>query len=654
GDGDDGGRGARRRHLAFVTALARHPPSLRVFRLASEVSFVLLCAGVALRAWEAVGRDGDGDEGDEQGGRGCGRGGVADDGKLEVGSEDWRDDVAGDRRRRGTDDGGARIAPEKVGELLFAPPPDAATAGDLRRGRRRRYAPLRRRGRRRDGNNDDDDDNNKDNDSSNDNEIGRANGESADGLNDDDGDDDVFCEEAGDIYPQIPPPPLPPPSSSVLGAALDSFTVTCAFLILFTVSSAEGGRYIDDRSKLSWTGSWMKHVAKVAAPAFPLALFLLGASAAIVPWRKRKDGWIVLSTTVGAPLFPVTFRDGFVGDVLTSAVRPLQDLAFTAFFVPLGLRAWWSDGYSMDDVERAGVPLERSWILHTTVLPACTLSPLWWRFLQNLRQCRDARRRWPHLGNALKYLLAAGVASFGLFDPGARGRAPWRTCFLLATLYQVWWDVAMDWGLLERDPAFQGRDGRGIASRRWPWRLRSRRLYRRRWAYGAIFVVNFCLRFAGMLTLIPPVYLSRATGMIVDPRRDGPELRLFAGSLLACAEIFRRAIWALLRLEWEVVRRESNGDGREEGGQPLELGPSKLVEEGCMRPMSIATSGSIGRTWPRRRAFWPLAFTRESFSAESLSDMSNLDDIQILSELCVWATVFSGIAIVAAAHRAVL
>jgi hypothetical protein len=31
-----------------------------------------------------------------------------------------------------------------------------------------------------------------------------------------------------------------------------------------------------------------------------------------------------------------------------------------------------------------------------------------------------------------------------------------------------------------------------------------------------------------------------------------------------------------------------------------------------------------------------------------------LNDIQILSELCVWATVFSGVAIIAAAHREVL
>ena len=79
-----------------------------------------------------------------------------------------------------------------------------------------------------------------------------------------------------------------------------------------------------------------------------------------------------------------------------------------------------------------------------------------WRFLQNLWQCYDAKRRWPNLGNALKYLLAAEVAIFGVFDPTVKQSPAWLACFLVATLYQIWWDVFMDWGLLKR------RDGLGF------------------------------------------------------------------------------------------------------------------------------------------------------------------------------------------------
>lgn len=162
-------------------------------------------------------------------------------------------------------------------------------------------------------------------------------------------------------------------------AALDALTLTCAFLILFTISSAEGGRYIDHQSSQSTASAWMKFVAKIAAPTFPLALFAISVVKLVLPWKKRRAAWTILSLTIGAPFHEVTFRDGFVGDVLTSAVRPLQDLAYTVYFtVPAGFRgmvgAWWSGegSYTLDAAE---VPLERSWLLHTVILPGCTLSP---------------------------------------------------------------------------------------------------------------------------------------------------------------------------------------------------------------------------------------------------------------------------------------
>jgi len=170
----------------------------------------------------------------------------------------------------------------------------------------------------------------------------------------------------------------------------------------------------------------------------------------------------------------VTFRDGFIGDILTSTVRPLQDLAFTTFYILSGLQGWWTASYSID--EAAG-PVERSWVVHTVILPACVVSPLWWRFLQNLRQSYDGRCRWPYLGNALKYFLAAEVALFGLFEPDAKQNVLWIGCFVGATLYQVWWDVFQDWALLEKNE-----DGSGY------YRLRSGRTTRgvlRCWATTA-------------------------------------------------------------------------------------------------------------------------------------------------------------------------
>lgn len=338
-------------------------------------------------------------------------------------------------------------------------------------------------------------------------------------------------------------------------------------------------------------------------------------------------------------------RDGFIGDIITSAVRPLQDLLFTLFFVPLGLRAYWSY-YNVDDNATA-VPIERNWFLHTLLLPACTLSPQWWRFCQNLRQTYDAKKRWPYLGNAMKYMAAAQVATFGMFDPSVKHNPLWITSFALATLYQVWWDVCMDWGLVEWNSI-----QRTVT-------LRTARLYKWTWVYYVIFVINFLLRFVGMITLIPPVHLSRTTGLIV---RTFPDFGMFVGSLAACAEIFRRTVWALLRLEWEVIKIRNNntavGDINHQSSfvvpdnniekkenEEDELSSTGLdYHENDMQPMAIESSivtSTMRLPNISLKSFW-------------LSDMSDLNDIQILTELCAWATVFSGIAIVAAAHREIL
>ena len=271
-----------------------------------------------------------------------------------------------------------RITPEAVGTLLFAPPPDSIS-GNAAWMVYQRHRPLRRlrrrRKRSRSGGNLMDEEGDLSEQEGGSGYIGEV--EIPDATTDSE-------EEGATSPPDVLQPPLPPSSSAVVGAALDVLTVTCACLVLFTVSSAEGGRYIDqthtaDGDEGGNSGSdgtaepWMPFVAKMASPLFPLALFLLAVVWVVFPWRRRKGAWTIASLTIGAPFYEVTFRDGFVGDVLTSTVRPLQDLAFTVFFFPLGLKAWWArELYALD---AAAIPLERSWILHTVVLPACTLSP---------------------------------------------------------------------------------------------------------------------------------------------------------------------------------------------------------------------------------------------------------------------------------------
>ena len=153
-------------------------------------------------------------------------------------------------------------------------------------------------------------------------------------------------------------------------------------------------------------------------------------------------------------------------------VRPMQDVAFTICYILFGLRGYWSDhqydyydymqhthdatsmtipnilssgsnmttsfGNAWVQTADAYVPsMERSWIVHTAILPACMISPLWWRFLQTVRQSYDYEQRWPYLGNSMKYFIAAQVAMLGVYHPSVRQSAIWIGSFVIATLYQV-------------------------------------------------------------------------------------------------------------------------------------------------------------------------------------------------------------------------
>jgi hypothetical protein len=426
-----------------------------------------------------------------------------------------------------------------------------------------------------------------------------------------------------------------PSALMVASAALDMLLLILVTLFFFTISSSASVSVVSAVSsdktpqETKENNDIWNMFARVAAPIFPLLLFLYLGFVALFPWTtKRGPFWMVISLTWTAPWHEVSFRDGFIGDILTSSVRPLQDIAFTISYLLFGLRGWWSQSYlengigvTFVDQADANVPeMERSWLLHTVILPTCMVSPLWWRFLQNLRQVHDTRQRWPYLGNALKYFLAAQVAMFGVFLPDSSKSHVWLACFVVATLYQVWWDVFMDWGLLVRS-----KHNNGWA---WLWQLRSERLYSRQWVYWTIAWVNLVLRFCWTLSFLPPRYLN-AAGVLTE--MFSGDLNIVLGSTIATAEIIRRMLWGLLRFEWEAIK-ETRDDVEistlegEEDDRGLEMTPMKMGDDG-------STPSSL--------------IPRAAFS----SDMSSMNDIQVLGELGLYAGVFCVSGMVVAAHR---
>lgn len=456
----------------------------------------------------------------------------------------------------------------------------------------------------------------------------------------------------------------PPPAARVANVALDSLLLILVSLFLFTLSSAEGGRYVDGMAKVHT----FRFIALIAAPIFPLLLFLGGCAACVLPWSRRMSQWMILSYTLGAPLYHVTFRDGFIGDILTSSVRPFQDVAFTVFYIFSGLQGWWKQSY---DLDAADLPLESNWILHTMILPMCMVSPLWWRFLQNLQQTYEYKSRWPYLGNALKYFIAAEVAVFGVYMQSRKQSFLWLSAFVVATLYQIWWDIFMDWALLdvalwkEIDVHFGG----VYTSFAIPTglRLRKTRVYSVRWLYWGILVVNVVLRFCWTLSFLPPHYLNRAG--VLSETFEG-DLSAFLNPTIASAEIIRRMLWGWLRVEWEAIKvarkeprlkgawRDYDVDDKNltntvnshsvPQGTDMELKimaiDRSFVDEDITNVLVSMSSNSSGRD---RYS----SFARGLWIPRRMYDMTQM---QILGELCIYATIFTGLGLMAAAHRETL
>jgi len=309
----------------------------------------------------------------------------------------------------------------------------------------------------------------------------------------------------------------------------------------------------------------------------------------MVPPGRRGRFWSTVKFTVMSPFHCVVFRDAFIGDVITSMVRPGQDLLFALSYY---LTVIWGTITGHYGLSESGQILEGSWILHNVVLPSCALLPLWWKFLQTLRQAYDEEKRWPHLGNAFKYLTATLVILYGMTHPENRRSPWWIVAFLVCVAYQIWWDVIMDWGLLEIPPQSFTTTLDSLSPENWMTnfysrapdskilmllqvyvlsplaeglrrtsariyslqyiKLRSRRLYKSEIFYWRIIAFNAIMRFTWVLCFIPAYRLSSSGEEKVTTFSS--DVNSYVGVLLPVTELVRRCFWGILFLEWKTIQ----------------------------------------------------------------------------------------------------
>ena len=221
---------------------------------------------------------------------------------------------------------------------------------------------------------------------------------------------------------------------------------------------------------------------------------------------------VALFKVLAAPFFKVQFVHFFIADVMTSLTTILIDITSFACF------------FTIEDY--ASATHQQCSNEFTLTMLLLQILPFWIRLLQCLRRFYDDNTNINQAYNAGKY--ATGVI-YGLFALifGLTGDMNWLLAsycmHLLNSVYGFFWDIYMDWGLM--------RDSNG---------LREKITFSQSFYYFAIFA-DLILRFTWLIGL------SHAS-------EQYPWLATFEyATMLAIAELVRRWIWTIIRIENEQV-----------------------------------------------------------------------------------------------------
>jgi hypothetical protein len=293
----------------------------------------------------------------------------------------------------------------------------------------------------------------------------------------------------------------------------------------------------------------------------PVLLTIYYCYRLFIPFSSRKVWLSMLWKVLAAPFYPISFRDGYIGDLLTSLVRVSVPFFFSLIYVMLSLFSWITNNVDLISISEESSNIW--WIEHKVFayfVPFLMLYPLWIRYVQCLRRCVETGKRWPHFGNALKYTCALVVIAYGSFQPALRRNHFWIFCFICATIYQFLWDIFQDWGMISLEGwSSSSSSGSSFDFSLSSWNdllnnwdkfrfeFRKKRLLGPISIYWFVMLFNLVFRFAWTLTLLPPV----------DPKVHGFSLYSIAmyhiGTLIAALEIVRRMVWGFFRLEYEQI-----------------------------------------------------------------------------------------------------
>lgn len=272
---------------------------------------------------------------------------------------------------------------------------------------------------------------------------------------------------------------------------------------------------------------------------FVLIAFGWWAKNVFVPharWKGFRGAlWFTFSTACifVFGLSETDFLTAFVADYLTSSTKILVDFTFvTCSLIDAGPASF------AQNLARGTTHCQQNFVMNRVVVPIITCWPLWLRLGQNLNRLYTTGKEWPFLANAMKYGFSHTIVIFSAMKPGlldlSNGSSPvpwiYRAIFValfaLTSLITFAWDVGMDWGF--------GRPQHKL--------LRKRLMLSSLWGgsrlpYYVFILIDFFMRYLWTVTLLPGSTVGTTW--------------VFSTTSLIMAEVMRRTMWGLLRLENE-------------------------------------------------------------------------------------------------------
>ncbi|GKT84325.1 EXS family protein [Colletotrichum tofieldiae] len=295
---------------------------------------------------------------------------------------------------------------------------------------------------------------------------------------------------------------------------------------------------------------------------YPVALIALSALIIFFPapiFMARSRRWFAYAhwRLLLAGLYPVEFRDFFLGDIYCSLTYAMCNIEL---FFCIYANAWDNPVQCNSN--------------HSRLLGFLGALPPIWRFLQCLRRYKDTGNIFPHLVNGGKYtmsILAAMSLSMYRINNTHGHLAMFVTFSTINAIYTSIWDLFMDFSLLQ--PHSRHRLLRDITG------------LKKRWPYYFIMVADPVLRFAWIFYAIFTHDAQHST---------------IVSFLVALAEVSRRGMWTLFRVENEHCANVAQYKASRDVPLPYRIEPlvshrSPEIAEGGVKDSNIAETTSDAR-----------------------------------------------------------